>query len=227
MNAILRPFWCLYIPTLLLDSVSFFFLVFTFVTYNSKFSFSGVFRPLCLFEANSALRFCQHLNNHFKDKSENCHFLLCPLCTQSFTAGRNWLRHYEAVNAVVPKVSHSQKEKAAQSSKKSSSAYVAGQDDAWCLGDQNQNDSMQKTEESSREKVTKFLLRLQCEHGISKTVTSFVASEMQELIDTALKEQNDGIQSGTISVKQACVVMCWFRHWFRCWFSCNVLVQML
>ena len=104
----------------------------------------------------------------------------------------------------MPKVSHSHREKAAQSSKKSSSAYVAGQDDAWCLGDQDQNDSMQKTEESSRGKVAKFLLRLQCEHGISKTATSFVASEMQELIDTALKEQDDGTQSGANSVKQAC-----------------------
>lgn len=50
--------------------------------------------PSCQFTAESASEYSQHLNCHFKDQSEQCNRLSCPSCSQEFTTGRNWLRHY-------------------------------------------------------------------------------------------------------------------------------------
>ena len=131
--------------------------------------------------------------------------MLCPWCSQGFTTGRYWLRHCERAHVVHPNASHSHRDKACQTSKKSSSAGASCQEadtDTWCL--ENQDDSTSETKETSREKIGKFLLRLQSEYGVSKAATSFVASEVQEIIDAALKEQNDDKTSDGTSVQQAC-----------------------
>ena len=166
--------------------------------------------PLCLFSSSSIALFCRHINNHFKEKSENCNLFLCPRCTQGFTTGRYWLRHYERTHAVKQSTSQSHKEKGRQSLEESPSISTHCQEEAeveteaWCLDDQGEKGSTAKTEESSREKIARFLLRLQCEHGMSRAATSFVASEIGEIVDTALKEQNESRASKSSSVKQAC-----------------------
>ena len=75
--------------------------------------------PLCQFKTSSTAQFCQHINRHFNDPSENCCLLLCPHCTQGFKTGRYWLRHYERVHADQPRTPKSHRENVSKGLRKS------------------------------------------------------------------------------------------------------------
>ena len=41
---------------------------------------------------------------------------------------------------------------------------------------------------TGRERIGSFLLQLQCKHGLSKTATTFVAEELEQIIEHAVQE---------------------------------------
>ena len=141
----------------------------------------------------------RHFSRHLKDPSENLDQLCCPSCTQEFTVAGNWARHFESVHS-APHTSHNDyvhKSLLSDESDPMELDNTVEQCD-WQMDCQ----GTEPEDADGRHKVAKFLLRLQCEHGLSKAATSDVASEIADLIDVAVQEHDESA-NGRLSVEMA------------------------